>query len=1256
MVPVQLDDGKFSLNASSNALSVRASSKRDSGRFMCLARNGFRPELAQFAQLTVLEPPSFAPRNKQLVVHEARVKQSASIECRPTSGELPITLQWLDAQSLKPLQLATAGNSSSRFSVRVLSATNDSQEMPAKALQIDRLEMTDSAQFVCDAQNKYGADQLLVQLVVQDKPNKLASLGASSLSNGSVLIRWQPSFDGNAPLSGHLVQYAFDEFPVAQLTANDTQANEAVASVEEELTPTDKKLVELSVNSTEPQAELKSLNAFCAYRVRVAAINKVGLGEFSDWLQLTTDETPPSAAPHNISAFATGPNSVKLSWLVPELGAWNGQLVAFRIGFRPVDSMSEHNKTIDWTPHKSVLPQLSFRGAARLGQVRALLREPIVAHLTNLQRSTTYLCWLQAINSRGVSPQSYVVPVRTLDDVPPSAPSLRVHSASTHSLTLVWSLASNFVSPANQYSIFYRRVRNSDPAASPFAQSGEQFVERTVGSEQLLFGSNNPLNADPLAGNSLRQHPSSVNGQSHQFVHTLDNLDCGSEFELYMTTRNSVGKSEPSSVVSSRTLGEVPRAPSSADAFFARIAVNEVLLNLNAWHSSGCAISAMTFRFAQTSNVVFSAAVGASSISSTLSQLPSATVSVPSGLLNALATHQLQAQVDNNFELANGNKHLPVGLSSFELFPLKGLLPATTYAMQVSATSSAGTSVANFEFATAGVNNSRPGFAIGETEKAQQRSSHLSSRMLSEFASGGDLKSVLVGADSSLSDAFSQIYPLLMLVVCCVFAFLLSAFCCSKLNENYFSSGTALGNDRKSQQRSLAGRLLASQRSLNGNSSRTDFASNHAATEQSDVCRSYKAYKASPWKTVKQCADFDRRSPSMQQLHDPSGQQFVVSNGATGFAQSVSMRDFNDLTQPQTTMNRKLNIESINVRQHQQQSQLHQNHAATLNLSAINKARNATRNINFALDADSAGKSHTLRLTTHLNSDMPNQATTSRHCDAFNTYDDAMFTAAKQLYSFDNANNQAMADNQIYSGIKSAPNNFVVDNQALEQTTPTFSEVVAAAIAQQQQHEQQTSFTNNTNASASFADQRPKDYFNQSLDHQLTRLAHENYAIPNQSSAIEEYPDFYQTNESFLKQVDSRECPCNTNCSDLEQYSSAVQQILSSTKVGASLITPTDNLYNSASQNCNNQLYAAINGNNYAHRAHNRSSVNSNPAIQSAIDSSSSSSGIDVSQHIDNSSLINGYLSTSNKSSHQDHNSSPSVHDNSSLTQISANN
>lgn len=78
-----------------------------------------------------------------------------------------------------------------------------------------------------------------------------------------------------------------------------------------------------------------------------------------------------------------------------------------------------------------------------------------------------------------------------------------------------------------------------------------------------------------------------INERDSNGTFAINNLSCGSQYQIYMLSVTGAGKSAPSEVLLGRTSGREPLA-SPASVFVSRLNRTAVRLNLNTWRHGGC--------------------------------------------------------------------------------------------------------------------------------------------------------------------------------------------------------------------------------------------------------------------------------------------------------------------------------------------------------------------------------------------------------------------------------------------------------------------------------------------------------------------------------------------------------------------------------------------------------------------------------------------------------------------------------------------
>ncbi|XP_076327660.1 cell adhesion molecule Dscam1-like isoform X1 [Tachypleus tridentatus] len=476
------------------SLLAHSAGKSEEGYYLCEARNGYGGNLNKLINLTVHLPPKFDIKFKSQSVQTG---QSAELSCSAT-GNQPIKFVWK-----KDNHFLT---NSSRHQLTVLEVPHSNQ---LSTLRIMRTNRNDSGIYYCLARNDYGQDVMKIQMLIQEAPSPMSNISVTNVTGRTISLAWVEPYNGNSDISWYLIKYR-------KKTAGQQQES----------------LGNTTVDGSQRVAVLSGLEPATTYLLSITAKNSVAWSTQSKWIEVDTEEEVPSAPPLDVSAQATGPNSIKVMWKPPRQAHWNGRIIGYYIGYRPAKETMYSYKSFDV---KHVAEQEQF-------------------HLTNLQRSTIYYITIHAFNGKGLGPKSDEIEVKTLDDVPPSAPHLEMLSKSSSSVTLKWSQRTTFGTSVVDYTLHYRE--ENDP-------SGWIVV--------------------PIA--------------THQNQYIVPKLKCGATYQFFMTSHNSVGRSEPSNKLKIRTTGAAPISPTRED--FITVNTTSAYLNFSKWQDGGCSINSYTVKLRQ---------------------------------------------------------------------------------------------------------------------------------------------------------------------------------------------------------------------------------------------------------------------------------------------------------------------------------------------------------------------------------------------------------------------------------------------------------------------------------------------------------------------------------------------------------------------------------------------------------------------------------------------------------------------------------
>ncbi|XP_046417324.1 Down syndrome cell adhesion molecule-like protein Dscam2 isoform X6 [Neodiprion virginianus] len=100
-----------------------------------------------------------------------------------------------------------------------------------------------------------------------------------------------------------------------------------------------------------------------------------------------------------------------------------------------------------------------------------------------------------------------------------------------------------------------------------------------------------PTDNAPLQGYTIHYKPEfgelkTVQVSSTAQKYTLENLWCGSRYQIYVTAYNGIGTGDRSDILNTRTKGSKPIIPEAAR--FIEVSTNSITLHLSAWSDGGC--------------------------------------------------------------------------------------------------------------------------------------------------------------------------------------------------------------------------------------------------------------------------------------------------------------------------------------------------------------------------------------------------------------------------------------------------------------------------------------------------------------------------------------------------------------------------------------------------------------------------------------------------------------------------------------------
>lgn len=616
---------------------------------------------------------------------------------------------------------------------------NDDVRSEMIRLTIDQVRRQHSAEYICRASNQYGSDEKVTRLLVQEPPEPVQEINVVQVESRSATLSWLPPFNGNSPITSYLVEW-FQIQPPASNREKLSETNTKTAKWSQIVVQQASASIGPLLPMTNYEVRVRAQNQFGISPLQHASsstgfglvstleeppssppsdIRAIALSSSSIQLSWTPPKSNLDGDTLTTSRFTikgyylgyrpTASNesyifkTVSLSGVTQEdfnLKPFNGHLIAF------TEAHQQHNKSaypIDFAKNTT----------ANLESAKSRLKVLI----EDLHRSTKYMIIVQAFNSAGPGPQSDPIETRTLLDDPPPAPLVRFGLVTYTSIELQWSfLSQNVIDTPNKplvmdqqvalstidgYLLYYRRTLslNNDVVESSWLEKrltpethallpSSSIGQSAQGSklpEYSLVERNSVVNIDGLTESLHARKPgqpfnsnSSLAHKSFRFL--LDQLSCGSPYQIYLVAYNSIGTGQPSQILRTKTRGSTPLAPRKHD-YIAQINSTMVQLNFDAWQDGGCSIINYQVKYKQVSTPIPDLVISDTNL---LDQVQKPT----DGHMNTPTDHLQWILVSSN---------ISPDQQSLEVRDLK---PETWYIVATRAESAAGKTEVHFSFMT----------------------------------------------------------------------------------------------------------------------------------------------------------------------------------------------------------------------------------------------------------------------------------------------------------------------------------------------------------------------------------------------------------------------------------------------------------------------------------------------------------------------------------------------------------------------------
>ncbi|XP_054712913.1 cell adhesion molecule DSCAM-like [Uloborus diversus] len=382
---------------SNGTLVISDVEENDGGSYLCQASNGITSGLSKIIWLHVLIPPMFKePYQTKSVTEES----NTTLRCIAT-GHAPIVITWQKDKSL--IDMSKRG----RFSVRDIA---DSRQTMSE-LHIMKTHRNDSGTYSCSAVSDIGSDEATIQYIVQGRPDPPSNISIVNETSRSVTLQWDVTNDGNAHISGSVIQYQ---------SISDSSWNGQTS--------------QLIVSGSEKMATLRALSPVTLYFIRIVAENALGHSSPSEVINVTTAEEAPSGSPRDVQVHSTGAQSMKVSWKPPPEEMSNGYIRGYYIGYRTSSSTDPYTYK----------------------QVERSESEQQSTYITGLQPFTKYDIVVKAFNSAGAGPKSPKISGKTLETAPPTSPTVQITDTSKSSIEIKWEKDTKDKSAITEYTLHYK--------------------------------------------------------------------------------------------------------------------------------------------------------------------------------------------------------------------------------------------------------------------------------------------------------------------------------------------------------------------------------------------------------------------------------------------------------------------------------------------------------------------------------------------------------------------------------------------------------------------------------------------------------------------------------------------------------------------------------------------------------------------------------------------------------------------------------
>lgn len=197
------------------------------------------------------------------------IRENAEVKCKVQAYPKP-EFQWQFGSNPSPLSMSSEGHYE-------INTTTDNNDIYTSVLKINRLTHQDYGEYLCRVVNSLETIRAPIRLQPKGSPDKPNNLRADDSSSNSILLNWDPGFDGGLANTKYFVSYRKVAAPHDDQVLPDCETNV--------ITNTD--WMEFDCHQSIP-CNITPLDQHQSYVFKVKALNTKGSSEHSNEIIKTT--------------------------------------------------------------------------------------------------------------------------------------------------------------------------------------------------------------------------------------------------------------------------------------------------------------------------------------------------------------------------------------------------------------------------------------------------------------------------------------------------------------------------------------------------------------------------------------------------------------------------------------------------------------------------------------------------------------------------------------------------------------------------------------------------------------------------------------------------------------------------------------------------------------------------------------------------------------------------------------------------------